>query len=506
MSLGPKAASKRMKREVKKAVASAESRGNENLLESNRYLMMLLDPIDCTPTSYPDEYLKQTACFKSLSTLYVPVNTTIYTSTPNNWPIGSYHVNVNPEFQFPIRYLTNNSNAEFFTGMITENTAHSGLLPESIWSGTGVTPVRRIDDPDLQLEQNIWYNIWMPLSTEECSYCPMFHGENTSSALDFFGIPTAGAGTGASYRVTFTPMVVGGATSFEARTVGPSGTGVASSVIPGTPGNALSLTPATITYDTPPGVGIQIRAVGGTSPTVMSNISLRLGCGTGNHVIWRESPIPNLETADSIYDSYRVVSMGALLSYRGPTLNNGGSCAAVLYRGGHDPGVLGLQDWGTLTEIPMSQENAIVQGSYGVWLPADPVDMSFRATASGSHFEMPYLAFSGIYTGDGSGTVISNILRLRVAINFECTSPSQVVPQVMSRPDLLDERKRATLFLEDFKPVMENPLHWDKIRDVLHKAVSTAVGAGKKAMSFYDRNKEWIVPAASAAGTALLAI
>jgi len=194
-------------------------------------------------------------------------------------------------------------------------------------------------------------------------------------------------------------------------------------------------------------------------------------------------------------DKYRVVSSSSWIEYQGSDLNNGGQHAALYYAGGRSPFSNGLWNYSSVAQTPGSYQGGLRYGSYSIWKPSDPRDMLFRELNPEERWRLPYIVHAGLV---GTPDQV-NSLRLRVPTNIEFMSTSQLYNYKRCLPNVA-KIEHANILLRDFPTSMENPSHWQAIKDALSKAVGVAKGFGKWVVD----NKSWLVPAGAAVGSLLL--
>jgi hypothetical protein len=476
----------------------------------NAYLRMLIDPIGCIPNSYPDEFEGMSACFKTVVNSNPGYGTSDLSSGGATWPKGKYHFVVVPDLENPLRAISQASIAIDGTASLVKNDINGFICPIRNIDHPKVKPQMPADEA-LQMQPNIFYNVAVNYACTATTGSSIayeqwtFHGIDSSSN-EFFGIPFD-ASASSICQVTVNIASTGGATTFGVATCDSGGVGTEQTVAVTNPGPyTVAVSQANQrTANAIPGMGIRIRVAGGTSVALMSNISIKLLSANGQKNAWFRGSIPDSETASLLLQQYRTVSQAFLLSYRGPTLNNAGRSACYAYRGGYGPGWMDFHDYDALTEIVGVQDNEVIKGSYAYWQPADTKAMQFRSLDK-PLLQFPYLVATGFYLGDGASSPQPNMLRLRIATNIEAITTNQIIPVRPSRIDVRNEKERALAYLKGFPQVMENPLHWAAIADVLKGAIKKTFSTAKAAHDFYQKNRSWIDPAVTAGTTALMAL
>jgi len=243
-----------------------------------------------------------------------------------------------------------------------------------------------------------------------------------------------------------------------------------------------------------PGLGLRISSTL-SSPVIILAVQGLVAPDTDASNRFRSIAFPGEGTYSETVDQYRVVSMSAWLEYQGATLTDGGQASGIMYRGGAAPFPVGLWDYAKVAETPGGYQGAVRDGTYSFWMPSNERDMLFRDLGSSERWALPYIVFSGLMASPD----IPNVLRLRVPTNFELVSTSQIYSykHAVISPEMITH---AVLVVSTMDTTMENPGHWDKIKEILGEGVQTALNAG----AFLARNWEAIAGAAAALGVAAL--
>lgn len=469
----------------------------------NTYLRMILDPIGCKPVGFPDSYNGFTSTFKAISNLDLPYLLSAVTSGGATVNAGYYHAAIVPDLINPLRYLHYAAFNADYSSTFTSNSLRNFLTPLRSISSLSQSPVVP-SNKDLLFNPNQVYSVYATYDTNVASLAPeqwSFHGADTPTGTEFFGIP----GDAMAFQVTVQVASPGGATFFNVTPRSTTGAGATVQVAVVAAGT-YTVTTAGVNASVMPGVGVELSFTNPTANDVfVSAISITARSGAGSKFAWHSQPIKDASFANQLFQQYRVVSQGALLSWRGPTIADGGRAAGYLYRGGLSPGAMSFYDYGTLSSLQGSSDNALKLGTYGIFEPMDTKAMAFRSVSAPVD-NFPYLSLTGQYSGDGTGSALTaGVLRLRVGTNYECVSVSQVVSQKRGRIDM-GERAATVKYLADFPMVMENPLHWGMVADALRGALKGTFQTAKGAMDFYDKHKSWLVPVGQALATAALAL
>lgn len=195
---------------------------------------------------------------------------------------------------------------------------------------------------------------------------------------------------------------------------------------------------------------------------------------------------------------YNIVAMGELISYEGNDLQNGGSRAAMLYRGGKGPWMDGLNGFERVASALNGQERPLKVGVFQWWKPSDEGDMAFRSRSDLiKTYAMPTIVnFWQVATP-------TQLKSLRIRAQLVCEAKTQD----MTRPVIVPTANplgiaRVMNMVQHVPVVMDNPRHWGAIGSFLKSAFGKARGA----YDFYQDNKHWINPALTTLGTAVAAL
>jgi len=241
---------------------------------------------------------------------------------------------------------------------------------------------------------------------------------------------------------------------------------------------------------------IQYNTAGGFSGTLIAanfGVTLQTAFAT-NQLLMYPMDFPDVSQLLQKVTRYRPVSSSAWLAYEGSTLNDGGSCSSLMYRGGNHPNQSGLYTFQGVSQTPDSYEDKVKKGTYGYILPATTDDTGMRLPVNIQEWTHPYIVIVG---NMGTFTQTSAI-RMRAVMNMEFISSSQLWDYEPSgfSPAMIAE---AIRILHGAPCVMENDTHLKTIYTWLKNA-ATDVG------EWGVRNSGWLVPLGRAAATALLAL
>lgn len=476
---------------ARQAVMQALSKsgyGKRNVLPSQgNYLKMVVDPEGCDPDSYPDEFSRLTTTWKSIINKTVPFNAG---ESVGGFQEGEFIVYTRPTLIQPVMYA-GLSTAPFTQAVeVTGNSTFGGLIP------IGHEPANGIRGNYMQIGPD-WQNLLGRISYSDNDNLGDMCRATTTDGTTFYGMPFTTAGT----EVMRVSIVLARAppSTPQVRLVTDAGISAANNMTTTTVGTG----PFTYVRDVTgssgatnfnlPGVGFQFCTPGVNSVTEVLAVEVQIAMFGTDALKWYSMDIPDSQTALDLLTEYRTVSMSSLLTYRGSLLNNGGQIAALLYRGGESPQQNGLFHYGSVAETPGSYDGWLVNGSYSIWLPSDERDMLMRETSVDNMWAFPFHAICGRVVD----TTQTDALRLRVCINFEGVTKSQILHQCYSRVNPR-EIAEAAVFVKNFPTSMENPLHVKAIADFLKKTIRNGSNAVSSAFSWLEKNKGWIVPAAGA--------
>jgi hypothetical protein len=454
----------------------------------NEYLQTLLDPEKFNGVRYPDKYDKKTAMVSTIINVDQPFISAGSASGENP---GDFLTIVSPTLVHPaLAYVDEVSSGSIGYSMITvEQSQLTGIYPlspvPSVSASTGImhVPGSPVGSPQYQNIRGM------------CSWSDQLFGLPTFSALDptgnvFYGFPTYVPGAAGSISITFASAPPAG-TSVSIQWVREDAVGTAATILttPGIQaynGVALSLPPG---FSKLPGLGLRIAA---SVDVAISWIVFRTGVTASGQAFARFQPLdwPDVDTFLETVDRYRTVSMSVWEEYQGSDLNNGGMIASLSFGGGVSPFDNGLFSYSGVAETPGSYSGALKTGTYGIWVPVNDYDMLFRRLDDRSRWQLPYLVIAG---NTATPTQLKSI-RLRIVANHELISTSQFYNYDFSPNNVL-LIEHAARSLRNFQLTMENPSHVQAIRDLLKKATDV----GSKVASWISENKQWLMPAASAA-------
>lgn len=475
---------RRVRKELTRDVVVALDEGGKR----NEYLQTLLDPEKYSGVRYPDKYDKKTAMVSTIINVDQPF---ISAGSVSGETPGNFLTIISPTLVHPVlTYVDELSSGSIGYVMATvEQNELTGLYPLSpvpnISSSTRImhVPASPIGSPAYQNIRGM------------CSWTDQSFGLPTFSSLDpigniFYGFPTycpLGAG---SISITFAAAPpVGSTINIQWATEAAVGTAATFLTLAGVQAYnnmALALPPG---FSKLPGLGLRIAS---SVDVTVSWIVFRTGTTAAGQGIARFQPLdwPDVDTFIETVDRYRTVSMSVWEEYQGSDLNNGGMIGSLSFGGGVSPFDNGLFNYLGVTETPGSYSGALKTGTYGIWVPVNDRDMLFRRLDDPSRWQLPYV----VVAGSTATPTQTKSIRLRVVANQELISTSQFYNYDFSPNNVL-LIEHAARSLRNFQLTMENPLHVQAIRDLLKKATDV----GSKVASWISENKQWLMPAATAA-------
>jgi len=218
-------------------------------------------------------------------------------------------------------------------------------------------------------------------------------------------------------------------------------------------------------------IGYRIRlnpGVTNVEDVVASTIRIEVEvAANAPQLIWKALQFPDQNAASEIYQKYRVTAMSLLLTYTGPTINNGGQITSILqtgkpalYDGTNSTGFMWM--YGGISSAPRSYNGQVIKGTYVWWYPDDPLVMSYRPlnTSIDQIFTFPHIIASVNYTPTPNVDPVA-IIRLRTIIDYECVTSYSFIPSFptpVSKPNLKMYIKRLVEATE-VPNAMENDWH-----------------------------------------------
>jgi len=484
----------------------------------NNYLRSLLDPERYRDVKIPETYARATAMYGPLSNEDIPFLGETGVDNPIE-PEGSYYGVSTSSITEPILvydYRTSGNNTDALSCAFSQQTAQTGLTP--------ITPGGFSDGQQansLMVSQGSTVNIKGPWTSTGASAAdsaqPPFKGALGNT--EYYGFPVYGTGValGAAVAISssYSGMPATGILQVAAVTENGETPYKNVTLTAGQPWSIVAFTNADLTpilvpgpssvagFGYPrPGLGFRIRNVGTNGDIPLTGVQVTVsGASSNSGKRYGMFPIEYPDKASMVtnIDQYRMNSMSQWIQFQGSTLNNAGQHAALMYRGGRSPMENGLIGYESIAETPGSYQGALKDGSYGFWVPSNTDDVLFQSVgkANSQKWEHPYIVFGGLI-GDITSQP-ANALRLRMAANYEFVSKSQMYTYSYAKGHYL-EMVHAVQALRDVETTMENPIHWQRIKEILKKGFDAAKDIG----TWVNDNKSWIVPGVTAVGSLLL--
>lgn len=471
---------------------SAQDRVNQQMRDivkiPNQYLKSLCLPETYGPIAYPDQFLDKSTTFGGIINTPMPY----LAATVGNTPAGTFLAVCRPLLVDPVQALVV-AGANTVLRLVS-NTQNENYGLFSISDGDHT--VAR-DSTSMELITTYQNLVTVVDYNSGDDVGAMFHGQG--GGTDFFGTPADGAGSTVTAFVNCQVPLPSGQTILvrAITTAGPQAP------------QTLAQVGASQTYTvawTPsawdaglPGMGFQF-ALGGTataqSQLPLVSVQVTFNGTASSFLQWQSYQIPDLDMALGLYDSYRVVSMSQFVTYRGSMLDNGGQIAATLFRGGEPPSINDLYTYDQVSQCrPSAYDGPLIDGSYTYWEPADTHDMDFREPKASNPWLHPYTVCAGVVSEPSQ----VNSLRLRVVLNFEAISRSQLLHYSDSRVNP-QEIAHAAMVLRNRPTSMSNKSHLKTLEDFLKGAMMEI----PRVLNWVAENKSWLIPAGAAVGSILL--
>lgn len=198
-----------------------------------------------------------------------------------------------------------------------------------------------------------------------------------------------------------------------------------------------------------------------------------------------------------IVQQLRPVAMCALVTYVGPSINDGGQIAVAQVQGSTVNQQFfinsqnSLANFNVLSQYQGAINHDLRKGAYVFWTPESAGDTIFHPPQDANAFQYPSLVMGGSYRSSVAlSGVTTGVMRLQVDTVYEFTTTSQlfVTRTLAGSQACLDE---AWVKVNAMVQVMENPQHGERLRKFASR-LRTFAGKG---IDFYKKNKSWIDPA-----------
>lgn len=494
------------KKVIKKEIVRVGGPPMRNML--NPYLKTLIDPERYSGVRYPDPFPRLTGTTQGLLNYDVytfPTPTAPAANPPTEIP-GTFLHTICPVMVDPVFEYADGAN-NTMTGTLNSPSESYGLFPLAEDGQAFET-----DSNQLFIRNGETLNMKVPMAMVGDQYTqPLNRGFDPDGNV-FYGRPWRTGGAAGGTVVSCSVYVANStnvALSLQAVTEkGPITVGLTKSTAD--PSGSASfagsflrsdLAPAlTVGTNTDvsglPGIGFRLISTSGNvaSPASILSISLTMFGSGLSEPVFRAVKFPDEDTYVKTIDQYRVVSASAWLEYQGAELTNGGQVAGIMYRGGKSSNEVGFWNYDFVAETPGGFQGPVKTGTYSFWMPANERDMLFRSLDNTDRWSYPYMVNVGLLASPD----IQNVLRLRVPMNFEFVSTAQFYQYKHAdiHPEFI---AHAAQIVSTMQTTMENPNHWQTIKDYLRAAANTAVNVG----NWVWNNKAAIGTAAAAIGALL---
>lgn len=467
----------------------------------NQYLQTLVYPEKYSGVRYPDTFSRSTAMVKLIiqqNLFYFPVGTVAE-------PVGSFYFIFRPTLVHPLWVYGPFAVAALPQWVLNFQSDRFGLYGLTL--GT-LDPSEQ--DNQMLMNNGVTYNVRAPLTFSTVDSVQDPYQVVDSAGQAYYGY-TFAVGTGTS-TVT-TSVTVNGQSAIGdtllitftngSTTVSQTITSVAvnQTVWTGTSGSILGLLVndgATNGFglccgrQAPVGFRFKFTLASSNLLSVVS-IQMAANASAGPAVQLGLAPYdwPDLTAFLTKWTVYRPVSASIWCAYEGSTLNDGGQIAGVMYGGGEHPNVAGLYNYSQLAQEPEGYENKLDTGMYQFYKPASTKDTEMRKPINSEEWTHPYMVGAGLVD---TPTQV-NALRLRLVMNAEFVSPSQLWEYYPTTPNPRSIED-ATRILHGARTSMSNDGHLSAIYNWIKNAASEIGG-------FVANNAHWMVPVASAAAALL---
>lgn len=166
----------------------------------------------------------------------------------------------------------------------------------------------------------------------------------------------------------------------------------------------------------------------------------------------------SIDKAVAIADAYRVVGQTLLVSYVGDVTKEGGRIFGYFYNGVTDIKENHLDVASKIATRKGAYSGPLRDGLWMHWKPCKELDMQFRDPDDSLPPNIPLMIFAG--DAQEAGTRI----RVRVTTCYEYISNEDVASTSKS-PVYPEQIVEAERLLRNFPQIMENPMHFEQVRD-----------------------------------------
>lgn len=420
-------------------------------------------------------------------------------------PPGAYLCYWRPSLVHPLWIYKIFNEAFFPNWTLSTQTARFGLRP---LNDTALNPMTQ--DGQFYLQDGVLYNLRLPLVYADKDYVnDPFTLISSNDGNTYYGY-ALGFGTGTAIinaQITLAgPLVLND--SITLQVLNATGNVASTKLFTANTFNYdfgnIDVSSLTITDPflgkcagraSPIGFRLIYDSVAGNSNISLVNLIIRASGSTpvGKQIGFVPTDFPDQAQFLGKITSYRPVSSSVWCKYEGSDLQNGGAHTCVMYGGGEHPADAGLFDFKSISETPGSYEDKVKMGSYQYWVPYSTADSDMRAPVNANEWTHPYMAITGLMSTPSQ----VNALRLRCYMNMEFVSRAQFwqYSAVRPNPALIQQ---AVAFLAGAPTSMSNDSHLERIYNWMKQA-------GRDVAEWAVANKDWLIPAGTAIGTALLA-
>jgi len=235
-------------------------------------------------------------------------------------------------------------------------------------------------------------------------------------------------------------------------------------------------------------MGIQIRCSTGTVYISTCEVTFS---SAGGITIGRMEPVL-LPYADDVSwgNQFSCDGLHVRYEYDGSDLKNGGQIAQTDYPGGVPMTLAGYTGYNAIASLTEKYLGPLKTGSYDIWKPYVLEDLEFL---NPEDFTTPLTRASSACWLRIADVTQQRALKLILTGATEGTTKSPTRETRQCRINPLAQTIMIGM-IQHYPACTENPLHWKDIKTFLAKLQATAKGG----YEWYNDNKAWIVPAATA--------
>jgi hypothetical protein len=407
-----------------------------------------------------DGFTEFTSVYQSRLPFFLPIMLNDHGET---CPIGSYRLKVFPEIENHASYLVESSalendivvmgtadtrSAENYFGFYRAGRKIEGLLPDGEYDVAF-------------LGRDFYGNLTVPGYAEP--------GTSDVDATGFYYPPCLGISANKSRAAL---VNLGGDCTVELEQIDNTGTQLATTG-PIAVGTGLPVSPSMFLASSPDNLlswRLKLTIIP-DDPTEPAAISCQIDTSyRADFLHWEQKPLIDIQTLRNDVEKYRVTALSSWISYVGSDLTNAGDGTAVLFRGGMPAEFNQVYSYETIAAHKEAYSGPLKNGTYCYWEAQDSYDMVFRSLTTGEHFRRPQIQQAGIYNGDPTSGVISNVnfLKVLLVMNIEYTSKNQLLGSEPSpcNPELI---LAANMALAGVPNAMENSIHIADLKKAARK-------------------------------------